>query len=138
MFSLGNILLTIAIIFGLIIIGNGIVNLAEDGLDSLTQFSNRTYIYNCGLLRCIFDSFCSWVVSIGIVAILFTLALAFVYGLTHLDEIEQNGKHQGETYQCLRYETKVTTRKRIISLTDTYDTYEEKYCAEYGWVKNEE
>ena len=137
MFSLENILLTITILIVLAIFANGIQLLAEDGITSLLDIPTKKYSLGKNISMLI-DLISSWVVVISAIAILCVGALGVVYGLTHLDEVAQNREHQGETYQCLRYETKVTTRKRIISLTDTYDTYEEEYCAEYGWVKNEE
>lgn len=74
----------------------------------------------------------------GVAAIFIFLSfISFIICGISLDE-EYEGDHKGESYVCVEYGTRTVTRKRIVSLTDTYDTYEEAYCVRREWVKDGE
>lgn len=43
----------------------------------------------------------------------------------------KEGSFSSCSIQCTAYDTRVVTKKRIFSFTDTYDTYEKTYCVNY-------
>lgn len=85
MFSLSNILLTILVLFIIFSFVIGILNMGEENTffvpfpsykwnewTSLMEKINYIYVF-----------ICSWIVSLGVIALLFIFALWFNYGITH-------------------------------------------------------
>ena len=45
--------------------------------------------------------------------------------------------HENQERVCVEYKTRIVTRKRLISITTEYETYEEEYCSKYEWRDKE-